>query len=55
MKNNRYFTKEAMISIALVFGGAYVVRVGYLRGDWVMYLIGAALFIAAYMLQTKKK
>jgi hypothetical protein len=50
-----YFTKEAMLSIALVFGGAYVLRVGYLRGDWIMYLVGAALFIAAYVLRAKRR
>lgn len=55
MKKINSFSPKLVLSIILVFAAAYVFRVGYMRKDWIMYIIGVLLFVAAYYIQTKKK
>ena len=55
MKKMNSFQPKLILSLLLVFAGAYVLRVGYISKNVFMYFIGALLFIAAYYIQTKKK
>jgi len=55
MKKINHFSAKFVFSLLLVLAAAYVFRVGYLKNDWIMYIIGVLLFIAAYYIQTKKK
>jgi 4-hydroxybenzoate polyprenyltransferase len=45
--------KVNLISLFLVLLGAYTFRSAYLKHDIWLYVIGAALFIAAYLIVKK--
>jgi hypothetical protein len=49
---NKY-TKEYLVSIFLMFAGAYSFIMGFKYGKAYMYVIGVLLFFAAYMIRSK--
>lgn len=56
MKNRKYsFQKpEFLLSLILVFTAAYILRVGWLKDKWYLYMISLVLFVLAYLSQKKK-
>jgi len=54
-KKLNYFSAKFVVSLLLVFAAAYIFRVGYIKKDVLMYVIGVLLFAAAYFIQTRKK